>query len=95
MDREGDRYKMLRKKRNTIKEVNGFRRFDKVLYGKVKCFIFGLRKSGYFDLRDIEGNRIGASVNSKKLKLLERAKGRIEEVIRAIRAEVRGLLAHG
>ena len=86
-----------RKKLNTIKEVNGFRRFDKVLYGKVKCFIFGLRKSGYFDLRDIGGNRIGASVNSKKLKLLERAKGRIEEVIRAIppRAEVRGLLAHG
>lgn len=86
-----------RKKRNTIKEVNGFRRFDKVLYGKKECFIFGLRKSGYFDLRDIDGNRISASANSKKLKLLERAKGRIEEVRRAIppRAEARGLLAHG
>ena len=85
------------KKRNTIKEVNGFRRFDKVLYGKLKCFIFGLRKSGYFDLRDIEGNKIGASVNSKKLKLLERARGRIEEAARAIppRASARGLLAYG
>ena len=83
-----------RKKRNTVKEVNGFRRFDKVLYGKLKCFIFALRKSGYFELRDIEGNKVGASVNSKKLKLLERARGRIEEVIRATRAEPRGLLDH-
>ena len=83
-----------RKKRNTIKEVNGFRRFDKVLYGKLKCFIFALRTRGYFELRDIEGNKVGASINSKKLKLLERARGRIEEVIRATRAEAH-LLAHG
>jgi 5-methylcytosine-specific restriction endonuclease McrA len=84
-----------RKKRNTIKEVNGFRRFDKVLYGKLKCFIFGLRSSGYFDLRDIEGNKIGEAVNSKKLRLVERARGRMEEVRRAIppRPEGRGLLA--
>jgi len=83
-------------KRNTVKEVKGFRRFDKVMYGKVKCFIFGLRSRGYFDLRDIDGNQIGASVNGKKLKLLEHARGRIEGVRRAIppRAEARGLLAH-
>ena len=68
-----------------------------MLYGKVKCFIYclGLRSSGYFDLRDIEANKIGASVNYKKLKLLERARGRIEEVRSANppRAEARGLLA--
>ena len=84
-----------RRKRNTVKEVGKFRRFDKVIYKKVKCFIYGLRSSGYFDLRSIDGEKIGASVSSKKLTLLERAKGRIEEVKRAIppTTEVVGLLA--
>ena len=67
-------------KRNTVKEVKGFRRFDKVKYDDKECFIHGLRSSGYFDLRTITGDRIGASVNSKKLTLLERAKGIIQEV---------------
>ena len=67
-------------KRNTVKEVKGFRRFDKVQYDDKECFIHGLRSSGYFDLRTITGDRIGASVNSKKLTLLERAKGIIQEV---------------
>jgi hypothetical protein len=54
-----------------------------------------LRSSGYFDLRTIDGEKIGASVSSKKLTLLERARGRIEEVKRAISptTEVVGLLA--
>jgi len=69
-----------RKKRNTIREVNGFKRFDKIDYSGIKGFIFALRSSGYFDLRSIDGNRIGASVNCKKLSLLEHARGRIEEV---------------
>lgn len=67
-----------KKKRNTIKEAKGFKRFDKVLYGEIECFIFALRSTGYFELRDIEGNRIGASISNKKLKLVERAKGKIE-----------------
>jgi len=84
-----------RKKRNTIKEVNGFRRFDKVLYGKLKCFIFGLRTRGYFDLRDIEGNKIGGDVSYKKLRLIERSRGMIQEVKSAIplRPEGRSPLA--
>ncbi len=69
-----------RKKRNTVKEGKGFRRFDKVLYNKTKCFIHGLRSSGYFDIRTVNGEKIGASVNSKKLTLLEHAKGIIQEV---------------
>ena len=67
-------------KRNTVKEVKGFRRFDKVKYDDKECFIHGLRSSGYFDLRTITGDRIGASVNSKKLTLLERARGIVQEV---------------
>jgi 5-methylcytosine-specific restriction endonuclease McrA len=69
-----------RLKRNTVKEVNGFRRFDMVLYSKTKCFIHGLRSSGYFDIRTVNGEKIDASVNCKKLMLIEHAKGIIQEV---------------
>ncbi|NMG83521.1 MAG: HNH endonuclease [Methanosarcinales archaeon] len=69
-----------RLKRNTVKEVKGFRRYDKVKYNNNECFIHGLRSSGYFGLRTITGDQIGASVNSKKLTLLKRAKGVIQEV---------------
>jgi len=67
-------------KRNTVKEVKGFKRFDKVKYDGTECFIHGLRSRGYFDLRTITGARIGASVSSKRLELLERARGIIQEV---------------
>ena len=87
--------KARRKKRNTVKEVKGYRRFDKVLYEGKKCFIFGLRSRGYFDLRDFEVEKIGSSVDHKKLKLVERARGNIWEVKSAIPllTEVRSPLA--
>lgn len=69
-----------RKKRNTIKEVKGFRRFDKVLFGKMECFIFGLRSSGQFMVKTLEGEKVNDSVSCKKLTFVERARGRIEEV---------------
>ncbi len=69
-----------RLKRNTVKEVKGFRRFDKVKYDNKECFVHGLRSSGYFDIRSVDGSKIGASVNSKKLTFLERAKGIIQAV---------------
>ncbi|RJS70753.1 HNH endonuclease, partial [ANME-2 cluster archaeon] len=68
-----------RLKRNTVKEVNGFRRYDKVKYDNKECFVHGLRRSGYFDIRSVDGSKIGVSVNSKKLTFLERAKGIIQE----------------
>lgn len=61
-------------KRNTIKQINNFNRFDKVEYSKQECFVHGLRTSGYFELRDIYNNKVHTSVNNKKLKLLEKAK---------------------
>ena len=73
-----------RRKRNTVKEVKGYRRFDKVMYGKIECFIFGLRQRGYFDVRDIGGNKIGSTVSHKKLRLIERSRGIIQEVKSAI-----------
>ena len=53
--------------------VKGFRLFDRVLFENQACFVFGRRKSGYFDLRLLDGTKIHASANYKKLKLLERA----------------------
>ena len=55
--------------------VNGFRRFDKVLYNGVECFIFGKRSSGYFQLKTFDGTVISQGVSSKRLKLLEPIKG--------------------
>ena len=69
-----------RRKRNTLREVKGFKRFDKVLYKSKKCFIYGLRKSGYFDVRTINGEKVSDSAKSKELTLLEKAKGIILEV---------------
>ena len=67
-------------KRNTVKEVKGFKRFDKVKYNAKECFVHGLRSSGYFDIRSVDGEKISASLNSKKLTLLEHARGIIQEV---------------
>jgi hypothetical protein len=51
--------------------IHGFQRYDKVLWNKQECFIFGRRSSGYFDLRSASGTKINASVNFKQLVLKE------------------------
>ena len=60
-----------KRKVRTIKEAFGFRRWDKVLYGKIECFIYGLRSSGYFDVRCLTGEKIDTSVKYADLKLIE------------------------
>jgi hypothetical protein len=52
--------------------VKGFARFDKVRYKGIKCFVFGRRSTGYFDLRKLDGARVHASAKWTDLKLLER-----------------------
>lgn len=54
--------------------VKGFRLFDKVQYKGQKCFIFGRRISGSFDIRKLDGTKVNAGVGYKKLKLIEPAK---------------------
>jgi hypothetical protein len=63
-----------RKVVSTIRSSKGYKRFDKVLYKGIECFIYGLRTSGYFDLRKLDGTKIHASANWKNLKKLESAK---------------------
>lgn len=56
-------------------KVKEFRLFDKVKYDKKEYFIFGRRTTGYFDIRDLNGNKVNkGSISFKKLKLLETRK---------------------
>lgn len=62
------------RQRNTApKYVQGFRLFDCVRYQGKPCFVWGRRSSGYFDLRALDGTRISASANCKKLTNVQRA----------------------
>src|SRR5437660_2836814 len=55
------------------KSVHGFRLFDCVRYQGQVCFIFGRRSSGYFDLRTLDGTRIHACANHKRLTVFHKA----------------------
>ena len=54
--------------------IQGFQRFDKVLWMGIECFIFGRRSSGYFDIRLLNGIKIHASAKIKDLKIVESAR---------------------
>jgi hypothetical protein len=52
--------------------VKGFRLFDKVLAEKEEWFIFGRRKSGFFDLRKLCGEKLNkGSYSCKRISLLD------------------------
>jgi len=62
------------RQRNTApKYVHGFRLFDCVSYQGKTCFVFGRRRSGYFDLRTLDGTSVHASANYKQLKNVQKA----------------------
>lgn len=71
--------KLFRGSRSHIKNtaprfVKGFQRFDKVLWKGIECFVSGRRKTGYFDIRMLTGEKLSDSVKYSQLKLLESAK---------------------
>ena len=51
--------------------VHGYRLFDKVSFDGRKCFLFGRRRSGYFDLRTLDGTVVNRAASFKKLRLQE------------------------
>ena len=59
--------KGIRKRNQAEYEVKGFRLFDKVLYRGQECFIFARRKSGYFDLRTLDGTHISKAASYREL----------------------------
>jgi hypothetical protein len=56
---------------NTISQVKGFNRFDKIRYKGTEGYIHGLRSSGYFDIRKYNGEKIHASAKFSKLDKIE------------------------
>ena len=55
--------------------VKGFRLFDKVKFDNKEYFIFGRRNSGYFDIRDLNGDKVNkGSINCKHINLLSTRK---------------------
>ena len=54
--------------------------FEKVRYQGKDYFIFGRRKSGYFDIRDLNGEKINkGSISYKKLRLVETRRSYLTE----------------
>jgi len=60
-------------KNTAARIIHGFQRFDKVLWNNIECFVFGRRKTGYFELRTLDGTKVHASAKAKELTLLETA----------------------
>ena len=62
----------IRKRNQAEYTVKGFRLFDRVEYQNHEYFIFGRRASGFFDIRNLNGQKVNkGSVSFKKLKLKE------------------------
>lgn len=69
-----------KKNNQALYTVKGFRLFDKVKFKEKEYFIFGRRNSGYFNIRDLDGNKVNnGSISYKKLKFLECSKGLLIE----------------
>ena len=62
----------IRKRNQAEYTIKGFRLFDRVEYQNHEYFIFGRRASGFFDIRNLNGQKVNkGSVSFKKLKLKE------------------------
>lgn len=58
-----------KKNNQLIDDVFGFELFDSVIYQHKRCFVFGKRKTGYLDIRDLSGNKVNkGSISYKRLK---------------------------
>lgn len=60
--------------------VKGYRLFDKVRYQGREYFIFGRRKSGFFDIRTLSGEKVNkGSISVKKLTFVDTRKNYLIE----------------
>ena len=55
--------------------IHGFRLFDKIRINNQTGFIYGRRQSGFYLVKDIDGNIISSNISYKKLNLIEKRKG--------------------
>ena len=70
-----------RKTNQTPKFMFGFQLFDKVLLKKQTGFVFGRRTSGYFDIRNLLGEKLSTGISYKKLHRVEARKSLLVEEI--------------
>lgn len=69
------------RKRNQAPHVaKGFRLFDLVRYENSVYYVFGRRKSGFVDIRTLDGKKINkGSISNKRLKFVSTSKGMLVE----------------
>ena len=62
------------KKNNQLAgDIFGFGLFDTVEYKKQRYFVFSKRKSGFLDIRTLDGGKVNnGSMSYKKLKLIQK-----------------------
>lgn len=58
------------KRNQAPREIKGFRLFDIILHNNIPACIHGRRSSGYFVVKDFEGNTLSNSASYKSLKLI-------------------------
>jgi 5-methylcytosine-specific restriction endonuclease McrA len=62
----------IRKLNQAPFEVKGFRLFDKISFEDELYYIYGRRKSGFFDIRKLDGSKVNkGSISYKRIKLIE------------------------
>lgn len=70
----------IKKRNQLVGDVFGFGLFDTVEYQKKRYFVFGRRKRGDFDVKNLEGTVVnGGCVSYKELKLLRKNKSVLTE----------------
>ena len=70
----------IKRRNQTDYDIHGFHLYDRVMYQGKQYFIFGRRKTGYFDIRTLSGDKVNkGSISYKKLKLLEHVNGYLIE----------------
>ena len=75
----------VRKRNQAPHVVKGFRLFDLVKYENSFYYVFGRRKSGFMDIRTLDGKKVNnGSVSYKKLKVTSTSKGMLAERKKAI-----------
>lgn len=70
----------VRKNNQAEYKVKDFRLFDKVRYKNKEYFVFGRRNSGFFDIRNLQGEKVNkGSISYRKIKFLETSNGYLTE----------------
>ena len=70
----------VRKRNQAPHIVRGFRLFDLVRYENGVYYVFGRRKSGFMDIRTLDGKKINkGSISNKRLKFVSTSKGMLVE----------------